>query len=189
MGKSSYKHWRNSQNPGETAFITTTCLNFATLFERTEMRDELLHRICEDCIRYQAILHAYVIMPHHFHAIITAPKEKSLSWLMQRIKTNTAKYFLPKLLPHESSQLDSQTGLDGRSFWMRSFRSFPINNDKLFREKVEYIHMNPVRANLVLHPRKYRWSSYENFERGFYCPEIGHARIVMGTLQTSSLEG
>ena len=151
------------------------------------MRSQLLLRICEDCIHYKAILHAFVIMPHHFHAIITAPEEKTLSWLMQRIKSNTAKDFMAKLLRHESSLLDSQTGLDERVFWMRSFRSFAICDDKVSREKTDYIHLNPVRAEMVIHPREYRWSSFEIFEKGLYCPKSGIARVAIDTLQTASL--
>jgi len=37
--------------------------------------------------------------------------------------------------------------------------SLPVFSESFFMQKVNYIHLNPVRAGLVEHPKDYRWSS------------------------------
>lgn len=187
--RSAYKHWSNSDEKGDTCFITTTCLDFAKLFERDEMKSRILSILCNDCIHYKAILHAYVIMPHHIHAIITAPKNKTLPWLMQRIKTNSSKHLINHLNEREMLQLGQQSGLNSRQIWMRSFRSFAIRDQKAFIQKLEYIHNNPVADGLVRKPEDYLWSSCGLFTQGAYDPDFGLAEYVMDTLHTASVEG
>ena len=34
------------------------------------------------------------------------------------------------------------------------------------REKIEYIHANPVRHGLVAHPREWQWSSWRAWDEG-----------------------
>jgi hypothetical protein len=59
----------------------------------------------------------------------------------------------------ESKQLQAQSGLNQRSFWMRSFRAVTVETEEIFFQKVNYIHQNPVRVNLVEEPADYSWSS------------------------------
>jgi hypothetical protein len=33
------------------------------------------------------------------------------------------------------------------------------------RQRLEYLHLNPVRKGLVARPEDWRWSSYDNFDR------------------------
>jgi hypothetical protein len=41
------------------------------------------------------------------------------------------------------------------------------------KEKLEYMHRNPVQRKLVLHPKDWPWSSWSHFEQG----EVGLIRI------------
>ncbi|NUL83339.1 MAG: transposase [Armatimonadetes bacterium] len=95
MPRSNYKHWRNSPSQGGTFFVTTTCLDFAELFRRDEMKDRLQSRLFSDCAHYGAILHAFVIMAHHLHMLLQVPEGKTVSWFVQRFKTNSANDLLP----------------------------------------------------------------------------------------------
>jgi hypothetical protein len=45
------------------------------------------------------------------------------------------------------------------SLWQRERNVFPIISEKLFMQKLNYIHQNPVRAGLVQRATDYRWSS------------------------------
>lgn len=46
------------------------------------------------------------------------------------------------------------------SVWMKEFSAVDIWSRRFIRQKLHYIHMNPVRAGLCDHPAKWRWSTY-----------------------------
>ncbi|MBC8065835.1 MAG: transposase [Chlorobia bacterium] len=165
--------WINSKQAGATAFVTTTCLDFVHTFRREEMRDLAARSIVRDARRYEALLHCYVVMPHHLHFLITCPEEKNISWLVQRMKTNLATLALPELTPEELSEFDQQRELNKRSFWKPSFRGTEISSTKAFYQKALYVHLNPVRAGYVDEPGNYRWSSRRFWDSGLYDLERG----------------
>ena len=167
------RHWRNSKEAGECLFVTTTCLNFARLLERPEMRDRLARIIASDCRYYGAILHSFAIMPHHLHMLLRAPETNDMSWFMQRFKSNSAKELGPLLTALEIDQMGDEYGLAGRKFWKISFRGIPIRDERMFWSVCRYIHFNPVREGLVPHTVDYRWSSAQMFESCLWHDEHG----------------
>jgi putative transposase len=88
------------------------------------------------------LLHAFVIMPDHFHAIITPAPEVSLEKAMQYIKGGF------------SFRLRSK-----REVWMRSFNETQILSQEKYGAGVRYIEQNPVRARLVQAAAEYAHSS------------------------------
>ncbi|MGV3614375.1 MAG: transposase [Fimbriimonas sp.] len=154
-----YRHWENRGDGGDTVFVTTTCLDFCHAFRREEMRTRMARRLLDDHVHYGAVLHAYAVMPHHVHFATTLPAERDVSWLVQRIKTNSAKEMLPLLTAEEMAGFDQQRGLGGRSFWMRSFRGLRVMSDETLHQKIWYTHQNPVRAGYVEAADAYPWSS------------------------------
>src|SRR5688572_16848997 len=102
--------WVNSKRDGATAFVTTTCLDFVHAFGREEMRDLAVRLLVRDARKYGAVLHAYVVMPHHLHFLTTCPEDKSIGWLVQRIKSNLAAEALSNLLPQEIAGFGQQLG-------------------------------------------------------------------------------
>ena len=85
---------------------------------------------------------------------------------MNRVKSNAARRILPLLSAETLAEFDQQRGLNGRSFWQRSFRSFVLTSEDGFLQKVRYIHDNPVSAGLVESALEYRWSSARLYEEG-----------------------
>ncbi|MGB6781407.1 MAG: transposase [Terracidiphilus sp.] len=104
---------------------------------------ELLERTILD-YRSQGkfLLHAFVIMPDHFHALITPAPDVSLEKAMQFIKGG----FSFRL----KSKLD---------VWMRSFNESQIMSEEKFVNCVRYIEENPVRRGLVSTPQAHAYSS------------------------------
>ena len=58
-------------------------------------------------------------------------------------------------------------------FWQRRFYDFNVWSAKKIREKLEYMHANPVVRKLVLHPEDWPWSSFCFYAKG----ETGLIRI------------
>jgi REP element-mobilizing transposase RayT len=58
-------------------------------------------------------------------------------------------------------------------FWKRNPLSIELYNDKIFQQKMEYIHYNPVSAGISNYPEEYVYSSAE-----FYLKNIDKFDIL-----------
>jgi len=125
-----------------TCFVTAVTAQRRSLFQVT-VNAELLQQTIVDYRRQgRFLLHAFVIMPEHFHVVITPAPEVSLEKAMQFIKGG----FSFRL----KSKLD---------VWMRSLNETQIMSKKKYAHCVSYIEDNPVRRGLALTPGAYSFSS------------------------------
>jgi len=53
-----------------------------------------------------------------------------------------------------------------RAFWQPRFHDFNVYTKKKYLEKLNYIHMNPVRRGLVSSPELWKWSSFRFYSYG-----------------------
>jgi putative transposase len=51
-------------------------------------------------------------------------------------------------------------------FWQPRFYDFNVWSAKKVREKLEYMHHNPVKRGLVKKPGDWKWSSFWFYEKG-----------------------
>ncbi len=171
--RSEYKHYRNFNEPGFCGFFTTTCLNFAHAFGDERTKNLMAASLLDDLRYYGATLHAYVVMSHHIHFLAYPPEGKTPSWLMDRVKSNSARRVLPHVSDRVRTVLAEQSGLNDRVFWKVGFRSFGVLKRETFGVKARYIHRNPVRAGWCSDPSDYSWSSARLYEQGLWTPERG----------------
>jgi len=125
-----------------TYLVTAVTAERHSLFQITVNAELLEQTIFDYHKKGKFLLHAFVIMPDHFHALITPAPEVSLEKAMQFIKGG----FSFRL----KSKLD---------VWMRSFNESQISTEAKFMSCVRYIEENPVRQGLVATPEAYRFSS------------------------------
>ncbi|WP_433745039.1 transposase [Falsibacillus pallidus] len=93
---------------------------------------------------------SYCFMTNHYHLQIRSP-EVQLSQIMSRLNKGYANYY------------NTRYNLCGHVFEKR-FHAEPISNPYGNFVVSHYIHMNPVRANMVESPEDYPWSSYRYFQ-------------------------
>jgi REP element-mobilizing transposase RayT len=58
------------------------------------------------------------------------------------------------------------TGRGEYKVWQDSFWDKILYNERMLRQKLNYMHRNPVRAGLVENPEDYPYSSYRNYVLG-----------------------
>ena len=51
-------------------------------------------------------------------------------------------------------------------FWQAKYYPFNLYSERKAREKLDYMHLNPVRSCLVARAADWRWSSATHYERG-----------------------
>jgi len=125
-----------------TYFVTAVTARRRSLFQVTANAELLQRTVLEYRSQGRFLLHAFVIMPEHFHALITPAPEVSLEKAMQFIKGG----FSFRL----KSKLD---------VWMRSFNETQIMTKEKFVRCSLYVEDNPVRRGLALTPEMYPFSS------------------------------
>jgi len=54
---------------------------------------------------------------------------------------------------------------EDRRFWQRRFYDFNVWSDAKRKEKLHYMHANPVRERLVKHPKEWPWSSFSFYAK------------------------
>lgn len=123
----------------------------------------------------------YVIMPDHVHLIVN-PVERDISDLMRRLKGLSARRIIDWLRKENHINSLAKLMMDVRqkrshtyAVWQKEFSSIDLWSPKFIRQKLSYIHANPVRAGLCEHPGDWRWSSYKAYlphEKGSVPVEI-----------------
>ncbi len=168
-----YRHYRNPKQAGVPVFVTTTVLDFIHAFHREQVRDAMVFHLLRECRLQKAVLYGYVVMPHHLHLLLRPAPDDSISAFMKLFKPNTSREILKLLTPAETAMFDEQRGLNGNTFWQRSFRSIVIESEEMLQQKVAYIHQNPVRAGYVETEEDYRWSSARGYLSGLVSETSG----------------
>lgn len=128
---------------------------------------------------YACYISAYVVMPEHVHLLMSEPERGSLSVVIQILKQTIAR----KLKP---------AGI--RRFWQVRYYDFPVWSEAKYKEKLRYIHRNPVKRGLVARPEDWPWSSFNQWTSGaegrveVECPSTARKRERIGIIPTLSLQ-
>jgi putative transposase len=114
--------------------------------------------------RYGFALAGYVVMPNHIHLLISEPARGTPSTVMQVLKQRVSRRIRRKPRKKVSSQQLSLPFRHAHDFWPQlwqpRFYDFNVWSQTKFVEKLQYMHMNPVKRKLVAHPKDWPWSSF-----------------------------
>lgn len=118
--------------------------------------------ILEHLKKYQVEIFAFCIMSNHAHILIRAELQE-LSMFMARILAEYASYY------------NYKHNRNGHVFQNR-FLSECVETEAYFWNCIRYIHMNPVKANMVKTPLQYKYSSMNEY--GTEVPVIIHQNAL-----------
>jgi len=149
-------------------FLTCTVLNWMPLFTRPQTSDIIL-----DALRHRQEqggwkVYGYVILENHLHMIIQA---ENLSVELPRFKSFTARKLIDRLTECRAEHLLRQLAFfrkehkSDRDYQLWEEGSHPqmIENEAVLRQKLEYIHQNPVKRGYVDEAEHWRYSSARNY--------------------------
>ena len=117
------------------------------------------------------LIFAYVIMPNHLHLLTNQPATSAD--VLRYVKGITGRRVIDYLKEKNyQSSLGKLRHLEWKrehkySLWQQEKNVFSIFSEAVFMQKVNYIHLNPVRAGLVEKATDYRWSSARIWQK---CP-------------------
>ena len=113
----------------------------ACFFEDADYR-LYLSLLAAACQRHQCTVHAYVLMTNHVHLLITPQFAQGVSLLMRDLGRDYVR---------QVNQAYRRTG----TMWEGRFKSSLVDSEDYCLACYRYIELNPVRANMVAHPREY----------------------------------
>jgi len=163
MGRSRYK----IIDPVMPHFMTCTILHWIPLFTRpatVEIIYESLVYLMKDGLK----LYAYVILENHLHLIA---QSRDLNRDIARFKSFTAnqliKYLKQNHLVGVIDQLQFYKKAHKRDrllqLWQEGIHPEWIQNEAMMKQKIDYIHHNPVKRGYVDQARDWRYSSARNY--------------------------
>ena len=150
-------------------FFTATILDWKKLLKPDKYKDIIIGSLEFLVTNKRVEVNGFVIMENHIHILWQmmagikpeAVQRDFLKFTAQRLKNDLNRNH-PELLQHfkvSAKDRDYQ-------FWQRNALSIELTSLAMFKQKLEYIHYNPVRAGLCLLPEDYKYSSCRFYESG-----------------------
>jgi putative transposase len=160
---------------GDLHFITGSCYHREPLLGSKRRRDLFLKVLERVRRRYRFVVLGYVVMPEHFHLLISDPEVGNPSVVIQSLKLGVVRRLFfssgNKRAKSETRSLFEDSG--PARLWQHRFYDFNVWSEKKRIEKLRYMHRNPVKRGLVDAPDQWPWSSF----RSYAYQEPGAVRI------------
>ena len=151
-------------------FVTFSVVGWIDVFSR-EYYKEIFVNSLKYCQENKGLkLHAWVIMTNHVHLIISSQTSK-IEDIVRDLKKYTSKKIIAAIQenPIESRKewmmnLFSFAGQNNNNnteyqFWKQDYHPIELNTAEILKERLDYLHENPVRSGLVWETWHYKYSS------------------------------
>jgi REP element-mobilizing transposase RayT len=163
-------------------YLTLQVVEWVDVFSRKVYRYIILENL-KFCREHKSLeLYAYVIMSNHIH-LIARSSIGDLSGVIRHFKSFTSKQILNTISEVPESRKDWMLKVfsiaaakhkrnSDYQFWTHENHAIELVSNKFIKQKLNYIHQNPVRAGLVEQPEDYLYSSARNYAEMDYLMEI-----------------
>ena len=131
---------------GETYFVTTDTWERRKIFLKGTAAEIVEVKLFEYRDKGHYCVHHYVVMPEHFHALLTPGETTSLEKAIGLIKGGSS-FGIGKALRMRFP------------VWHEGFTEHGIRDAEDYETHVRYIQSNPVKAGLVKEPKDYPYCS------------------------------
>lgn len=149
-------------------YLTFTVKDWIDIFTRNEYRSIITNSL-NFCIKEKGLeVYAWVLMSNHLHTILSSSKN-DLSSIIRDFKKFTSTQIIDAIEQNEKEsrkrwllwlfkqKKDGEE--DKKQLWQPDNHPEEIRTEKFYKQKMQYIHQNPVRAGWVRNEEDYEWSS------------------------------
>ncbi len=150
-------------------FITFTTIEWIPVFTRKSYIDILINSwiFCRNNKGLK--LFSYAILDNHLHLVVSA---NNLSDIIKDLKRHTAREIINLAQKENKTWLLNQFKFHKKTYkansdyqvWQEGFHPKQITSETMLRQKIEYIHHNPVRTGLVDKAEDWCYSSARNYQ-------------------------
>ena len=138
------------------------------LFENASDYQAFHDIVAEAVTRFDIALFSYIVMPNHWHFLLSSEVDRELSRFMHWLEgTHARRWALAK-------------GVDGQgAVYQGRFKAIAIQAERHFVWVCRYIERNALRANLVDRAEQWRWSSLWQRENAGEGPRLARWPVTM----------
>ncbi|RZL09393.1 MAG: transposase [Pedobacter sp.] len=166
MSAGGYKIW----NKDGVYFISFATVGWVDVFIRKEYKDIVIESLCHCQKERGLMLYNWCLMSNHLHLIVSAEKG-DLSDILRDFKKFTSKRLINAISEHPGESrrewmlaLFKEAGAANSrntnyQFWRQDNQPKECYSEDFIRQKVAYVHNNPVEAGTVEYAEDYLYSS------------------------------
>ena len=158
---------------GSIYYITSVTDNRLKIFIQPSFFILIIDSLNYYRYQYSCKIIGYVIMPDHIHLLIWPQEEKAITEFMRDFKRFTSGRITRQAKVEGKAEwlnmfesAGSETERAEHKVWQDSFWEQSIYTEKFLKQKLDYIHLNQVRAGIVEDAADYPYSSYRNYSLG-----------------------
>lgn len=168
---------KNKISRGYIYFLTLTVIDWVDVFTRPEYKHIVIDSLDYCQINKGLKIYAWCLMSNHLHMIEGTEEENNLSDILRDFKKFTSKEIIEKIkeLPESRKEwMLNRFEFAGRynnkikeyKFWQDGNEAKEIHTNDFLDQKLDYIHNNPLRAEIVFEPQDYKYSSAIDYSGG-----------------------
>jgi putative transposase len=170
-------------DPAGMYFVTSTIIGWVDLFTRRESKHIVIDSLkyCQTNKGLQ--IHAWCLMPSHLHMIISSVGAP-LSGILRDFKKFTTSAIINEIKTGPESRHEWMLELFGKAaeqmervwhykVWQDGNHPVLLRSKKFINQRLDYLHWNPVEAEIVEKPEDYLYSS----ARDYYCNKKGLLKV------------
>jgi len=158
----------------EAYFITITTVGWIDVFSRLNQK-QLITNALSYCQKYKQLeIYAYCIMTSHIHLLCKSTDGKLLSDVIRDFKTFTSKQIIRNIIDFPESRREWMLPLFEKAcehlkrkqqykVWQDGYHAEIVTTNWFIKQKVNYIHNNPVTEKIVTSAEDYYFSSARNY--------------------------
>ena len=154
--------------PGHVHYVTFSCYRRLSLLQSKKAKNLFVRELARVRREYRFLLVGYIVMPEHVHLLMSKPAEAKVATVLKMLKQRVSWKMRRKRKRKALGQLCLEFSEEAKlkSFWQARYYDFNVYKVRKLREKLRYMHANPVTRELVRNPGDWPWSSWGFYEKG-----------------------
>ncbi len=164
-------------DPDDIYFITPTITGWVDIFTKPAYCEIILNSLkyCQE--NKGLVIHAWVIMSSQIHLIVSRNSKPLLSEILRDFKRFTAIEIIKTMQATNESQkhwileifksaANNLRRIDNYKVWQDGNHPIVLISNSMSKQKLEYLHNNPVAAGIVYNQEDYVYSSAIDYVGG-----------------------
>ncbi len=155
-------------------FTTSTVIDWIDIFTRPDYKTVIIDSLKYNQQQKGLVIHSWCLMTNHLHMIVSAQEGFNLSAIMRDFKKFSSKEIIKTIVDIQESRKDwmlkrfeyagkYSKRVKNYKFSQDGNHPIELSSNELIDQKLDFIHNNPVVAEIVEKPEEYLYSSARDY--------------------------
>lgn len=178
-------HQYRVRNNDDIHFVTFTIVDWIDIFTRPAYKQVITDALMY-CQQHKGLeIFGFCLMTNHLHLLASATPPAKLPDIIRDFKKHTNKQLIQLINTENESRRDwmmyrfefhakYNNRIQDYKVWQDGYHGIECSYLEILRQKLDYIHNNPVKSGIVARPEDYIYSSAAN-----YCGDTGIIEVIV----------